>query len=95
MTVRRQVGDIQPPSAFPAPLSSDRPLLTRAPAFSTLVPIGWEADDMLHPRRVYAESCADMAGNLRRARQRLERLEYVSTALMGLSLALLVGAAMM
>ncbi|MBP7335380.1 hypothetical protein [Niveispirillum sp.] len=50
---------------------------------------------MLQPRRVYAESCADMAGNLRRARQRLERLEYVSTALMGLSLALLVGAAMM
>lgn len=59
------------------------------------MPIGWEADSMLQPRRVHAESCADMAGNLRRARQRLERLEYVSTALMGLSLALLVGAAMM
>lgn len=50
---------------------------------------------MLRPQRVLSASCSDMAGNLRRARQRLERLEYMSTALMGLSLALLVGAAMM
>jgi hypothetical protein len=46
---------------------------------------------MIQPQRAYSE----MAGNLRHARVRLERLEYVSTALMGLSLALLVGAAMM
>ncbi|WP_165772095.1 hypothetical protein [Niveispirillum lacus] len=50
---------------------------------------------MLQPRRAHAESFGDLALNLRRARQRLERLEYISTALMGLSLALLVGAAMM
>lgn len=46
---------------------------------------------MLHTQRAYA----DMAGNLRQARMRLERLERTSTALLGLSLALLVGAMIM
>lgn len=46
---------------------------------------------MRQTQRAYA----DMAGNLRHARMRLERLERTSTALLGLSLALLIGAAMM
>ncbi|WP_154667262.1 hypothetical protein [Niveispirillum irakense] len=43
---------------------------------------------MPQPQRAYAE----MAGSLRSARERLERLERVSTALLGLSFALLIGA---
>lgn len=50
---------------------------------------------MRQPQRAYAIAYTDMASRLRASRLRLEQLERVTTAIMGLSLALLVGAAMM
>lgn len=84
------MGDSTAPQRIPRPfIAGPAPLTPRIHLVDAC--FGWEAADMIQPQRAYSE----MAGNLRQARERLERLEYVSTALMGLSLALLVGAAMM
>ncbi|MDG5497270.1 MULTISPECIES: hypothetical protein [Azospirillaceae] len=45
--------------------------------------------------RRHAYAYTEITSSLRQARERLERLERISTALLGLSFALLIGAAIM